>query len=49
MLFTKDFSWDKAMTAIPVVKKANEKYYSVFAREMGKLYQKVQELDLKGR
>lgn len=49
MLFTKDFSWDKAMTAIPVVKKGNEKYYSVFAREMGKLYQKVQELDLKGR
>ena len=49
MLFSKDFSWDKSMTAIPITKKSGEVYYSVFAREMGKLYQKVLELNIRDR
>lgn len=49
MLFTKDFSWDKSMVAIPVTKKANEPFYSGFADGMGKLYQKVLELNIRDR
>ena len=49
LLFTKDFSWDKEAVAIPTTKGANEKYYSAFAREMGKFYKKVLELNIRDR